>query len=99
LPIAAGATNANPTLRTIVIGRYPHYLELGNRLKAKVFNIPQAEWDAMAPDEKWAINREFLDAAIAAGEQIILETAPEKVPIGSTLEKGIGLSRQPWVPS
>ncbi len=40
----------------------------------------------MTPDQQWAINREFLDAAIAAGEQIILATAPEKIPLGSTLE-------------
>jgi hypothetical protein len=70
----------------IVIGRFPYYLELGERLKAKVFNIPQSEWDTMTREQRWAINREFLDAAIAAGEQIILATAPEKVPLGSTLE-------------
>jgi hypothetical protein len=71
----------------IVIGRYPFYLGLGERLKAKVFNIPQRQWLAMTPDERWAINREFLERAIDAGEQIILECAPEKVPLPSTLEK------------
>jgi hypothetical protein len=71
----------------IVIGRFPYYLELGGRLKAKVFNIPMAQWEAMTPDQRWAINREFLDAAMAAGEQIILATPPEKIPAGSTLEK------------
>jgi hypothetical protein len=67
----------------IVIGRFPFYLRLGERLKAKVFNFPQNQWLAMTPEQRWAINREFLDAAIAAGEQIILECAPEKVPLGS----------------
>ena len=71
----------------IVIGRYRFYLELGERLNARVFNIPQSEWDAMTPEQRWAINRDFLDSAIMRGEQIILECAPEKVPMGSTLEK------------
>lgn len=70
----------------IVIGRYPFYLELGERLKARVFDIPQKAWKAMTPDQRWAMNRDFLDSAIAAGEQIILTTTPEKVPMGSTLE-------------
>jgi hypothetical protein len=70
----------------IVIGRYPFYLELGERLKAKVFNISQSTWEALTPAQRWEMNREFLDVAIAAGEQIILATAPEKVPLGSTLE-------------
>jgi hypothetical protein len=61
---------------------YPHYIELEERLKAKVFNIPPSQWEAMTPDQQWAINREFLDAAIAVGEQIILECAPEKVEPG-----------------
>jgi len=74
----------------IVIGRFqaiPNYLELAKKLGANAFNIPESQWDAMTPEERWAINREFLDSAMAAGEQIILECAPEKVEPGSTLEK------------
>lgn len=71
----------------IVIGRYPHYLELAESLKARAFNIPQGQWLAMSAEERWAINRQFLDEAMAADKQIILATAPEKVPLGSTLEK------------
>jgi hypothetical protein len=71
----------------IVIGRYPHYLVLAESLKARVFNIPQDQWLAMAVEERWVINRKFLDEAIMANEQIILATPPEKVPLGSTLEK------------
>jgi hypothetical protein len=73
----------------IVIGRYqatPSYIELAKKLGAKWFAIPQSEWHAMTREQRWAINRDFLDAAIMGGEQIILECAPEKVPPGSTLE-------------
>jgi hypothetical protein len=71
----------------IVIGRYPIYLQEAARLCGRAFDIPQDEWDAMTPDERWTFNRKFLDEAILAGEQIILATPPEKVPSGSTLEK------------
>jgi hypothetical protein len=71
----------------IVIGRYPIYLREAERLDGRVFNIPQDEWDAMTPVQRWAFNKEFLDKAIVADEQIILATPPEKVPLGSTLEK------------
>ena len=78
----------------IVIGRYPIYLQEAGSLSGRVFNIPQYEWDAMPPDKRWTLNKEFLDKAIVAGEQIILATPPEKVPSGSTLEKEFELSGQ-----
>jgi hypothetical protein len=71
----------------IVIGRYPIYLREAETLKGRVFNIPQDKWAAMTPDERWAFNKQFLDEALVADEQIILATPPEKVPLGSTLEK------------
>ena len=54
----------------------------------------------MSAEQRWAINQEFLDQAIMANEQIILATPPEKIPLGSTLEKELnylashGLLRQ-----
>ena len=75
--------------RMIVIGRCPYYLVLAESLKARVFNVPQDQWSAMSVEERWVINRKFLDEAIMANEQIILATPPEKVPLGSTLEKGL----------
>jgi hypothetical protein len=83
----------------IVIGRYKFYLEEAARLDANVFNISQDEWDAMTPDQRWALNKEFLDKAIVAEEQIILTTPPEKVPLGSTLEKELNyLASCGWLP-
>jgi hypothetical protein len=53
----------------------------------------------MTLDQRWAINKEFLDEAIGAGEQIILVTPPEKVPSGSTLEKELNyLASHGWFP-
>jgi hypothetical protein len=65
----------------------PNLLQEAGRLGGRVFNIPQDEWDAMTPDQSWEFNKEFLDEAIVTDQQIILATPPEKVPLGSTLEK------------
>jgi hypothetical protein len=45
----------------IVSGRYPIYLQVAGRLRGRVFNIPQDEWDALTPDQRWTFNKEFLD--------------------------------------
>jgi hypothetical protein len=71
----------------IVIGRFPIYISVGVTLGARIFNIPPDKWNTMTPDEQWALNKEFLDKAIMANEEIRLATPPEKVPSGSTLEK------------
>jgi hypothetical protein len=75
----------------IVIGRYPVYLELASKLGARAFNIPMSEWNSMTAADQWSKNVAFLDAAITAGERIILATPPEKIPPGCTLEKGIAV--------
>jgi hypothetical protein len=41
----------------------------------------------MKAADQWSKNVAFLDAAITAGERIILATPPEKIPPGCTLEK------------
>ena len=70
----------------IVIGRYPIYLEVAKALKARAFNIPKTVWANMTPSQQWSANEAFLDQAISDGEQIILATPPEKVPLGGFLE-------------
>jgi hypothetical protein len=71
----------------IVIGRYPIYLDVAKDLGARAFNIPASVWDSMTADQQWRANADFLDEAIAAGEEIILATPPEKIPPDCTLEK------------
>ena len=71
----------------IVIGRYRIYLDEAARLGGEVFNIPKGQWDTMTPDERWALNKEFLDQAMVANKTIRLATPPEKVPLGSTCKR------------
>jgi hypothetical protein len=83
----------------IVIGRYRLYILEAKKLNAEVFNLPPDEWEPLTPDQRWALNKEFLDKAIAANDQIRLVTPPEKVPLGSTLEKElIYLASRGWFP-
>jgi hypothetical protein len=84
----------------IVIGRYRVYLDVAARVGGEVFNIRKPEWDAMDDAQRWALNQEFLDKAIAAGDRIWLATAPEKVPLGSTLQKELNyLASHGWFPT
>jgi hypothetical protein len=83
----------------IVIGRYRLYIDEAKRLHADVFNLPPQQWALLTPDQQWALNKEFLDKAIAANDQIWLATPPEKVPLGSALEKELNyLATRGWFP-
>jgi hypothetical protein len=53
----------------------------------------------LTADQQWALNKEFLDKAIAANDRIWLTTAPEKVPAGCGLEKELKyLASRGWFP-
>ncbi|MGA7193219.1 MAG: hypothetical protein WBW94_06275 [Anaerolineales bacterium] len=49
-------------------------------------NIPMAEWNAMEEGERWAINQQWLDDAIARGDSFRLST----LPISQNLTGGFG---------
>jgi hypothetical protein len=69
------------------------------KLGGQVFDVPKQTWDAWTYGERWQFNRQFLDLAMSSGEQIILVTPPEKVPLGSTLERELNyLSSHGWLP-
>jgi hypothetical protein len=68
--IAAGADASTIT----VLGRYPYYVNLAEQLGADYFQVDPAEWDAMSAEEQWAANRNFLDQAIARGDNFLLST-------------------------
>jgi RHS repeat-associated protein len=86
-PATQGTSKAATELR--VIGHYPEYVQLANKLDAKVFSIPQEVWSKMSPAEQWAANQKFLDRAIAKGAEFILATPIDQVRSGSFLEKEI----------
>lgn len=68
---------------SVVLGRYPTYLSLAERLGAKVFNIAIDVWNAMSSAAQWAANRAFLDKAIQAGQRFTFSTNAYKAKPGS----------------
>jgi hypothetical protein len=57
-----------------VIGRYPEYLKLAEKLGSRRFSVPKETWERMTPDERWAANQRFLDRAIARQDEFVLAT-------------------------
>ncbi len=72
-----------------VIGHYPEYVEMSKELNVKPFSVPDKYWNRMTPTEQWAANQKFLERAIKKGADFILATPPDKVRLGSFLEKEI----------
>ncbi len=68
--IAANAGNQGLT----VLGRYPTYLQVAERLKANVLNDPPEVWNSLTRAQQWARNKDFLDQSIAAGHRFRLAT-------------------------
>jgi RHS repeat-associated protein len=57
---------------TTVLGKFPDYMNLAEKLGARRFNIPTNIWDKMTLSEQWAANVKFLDRVIARGDKIVL---------------------------
>jgi len=72
-----------------VIGHYPEYVEMSNKLGTKPFSIPDEVWNKKTEVEQWAANQKFLDRAIAKGAEFNLATPIDKVRPGSYLQKEI----------
>ena len=88
--LASGAsigTISTKSKNITVLGHYPDYVELANKLNAKRFQIPTNVWNKMSPSEQWAANLKFLDRMIKRGDRIKLATPISKVKPGSYYEK------------
>lgn len=70
-----------------VLGHYPEYVKLANKLNAKRFNIPTEIWKKMTDAERWIANQKFLDRMIARGDKIRLATPLNKVRPGTYYER------------
>ena len=71
----------------IVLGHFPDYREQAKLKNARCLSIPDDEWDKMTDTERWEANRQFLDDAIANGDEIILATPLHLLEAGSYFEK------------
>ncbi len=71
-PAAQTATQEGVQTGQTVLGKYPDYIMLANRLGARRFSIPPQIWNQMSRAEQWAANRRFLDRLIARGDEVVL---------------------------
>jgi RHS repeat-associated protein len=69
IDVAAGVE----TKGIAVIGHFPGYTQLAERLGAEVFNMGE-RWAAMNTGERWAANKAFLDSGIERGVSFVLAT-------------------------
>lgn len=67
-----------------VIGRFPEYLEVAERLGARRFDVPSEIWSKMTSEERWAANAKFLDGAIARGDEFVLASPLSAATEGTT---------------
>jgi RHS repeat-associated protein len=91
--VGAFAGRAAPSVARVtprVIGHFDDgYLELGQQLGAKTFNVPTRIWNAMSAEAQWAANVKFLDRGIREGAEFIMATHPTAIRAGSSLAREV----------
>lgn len=75
-----------------VIGSYPQYTQLAQKMGANYFSMPAEEWAQMTPAEQWAANQAFLDDAIARGDTFVFSN--DFAPAGSFYEQELQYLQQ-----
>ena len=59
---------------SVVLGKYPLYVSLANKLGSSIFQIADSVWKTMSESAQWAANKAFLDKIIESGQKITLQT-------------------------
>ncbi len=62
-----------------VLGKFPDYLKVADKLGARRFNVPGEVWNKMTKAEQWAANQKFLDRAIARGDEFVLSNPVKSI--------------------
>ena len=59
---------------SVVLGKYPLYVSLAEKLGSSIFQIADSVWKTMSESAQWAANKAFLDKIIESGQKITLQT-------------------------
>ncbi len=87
---------------SVVLGKYPLYVELAKRLGSNIFQIASNVWNSMSSTAQWNANRAFLDKIIQNGQKITLQTNASKATgyflkeINYLLSKGYKIVENGW---
>ena len=64
----------NVGVGSVVLGKYPLYVQLAERLGSSIFQIATDVWNGMSSAAQWDANKAFLDKIIQNGQKITLQT-------------------------
>ncbi|MBP7963694.1 MAG: RHS repeat-associated core domain-containing protein [Caldilineaceae bacterium] len=81
-PAKGGARNG-----VTVLGRYPAYVNMANKEGANYLNFVDDTWDRLTDVQRWAVNRQFLDNAIARGDTFKLASRLKEAEPGTYLRR------------
>lgn len=70
---------------TTVLGHFPGYITLSDKLGARRFDVGPSAWAGMGTAMAWMANRHFLNAMIHAGDSFVLSVNPRLVRPGTWL--------------
>jgi len=91
VPVVGMAATGGKTIKkgVSVLGHFPEYMNIGEKIGARVFKIPTKYWNEMTEAQKWMSNKKFLDRMIKRGDDIMLATPINKIKPGSYYQKEI----------
>jgi RHS repeat-associated protein len=81
-PAREGARNG-----VTVLGRYPAYVNTANDLRANYLNFAEGTWDKLTDAQRWIVNKQFLDDAIARGDKFKLASLVDEAKPGTYFRK------------
>lgn len=55
---------------SVVLGKYPLYVQLAERLGSNIFQIASKVWNSMSAAAQWNANKAFLDKIIQSGQKL-----------------------------
>ena len=69
-----------------VLGHFPGYVNLGRTLCcAKFFSVPAAQWNQLTPQERWSLNRAFLNGLQPpSSNRVVFSHYPSQARLGSS---------------
>jgi hypothetical protein len=53
------AARIAPKQGRTVLGKFPEYMNLSEKIGARRFSIPTSVWNKMSPAQQWAANQRF----------------------------------------
>ena len=81
-PAKTGARNG-----VTVLGRYPAYKNTALRIDGNYLNFVDDSWDRLTDAQRWAVNKQFLDDAIARGDTFRLASLVDDAKAGTYFRK------------